>query len=100
MEQDNHPNQYANGICCQLKKFPKPEYGVVPFTCQTREGVSTKDIDIPSTISCEQEETLVSCGIKGLQEIQGTYINPMDPNTCIVRTSSDAWGVTAVANCC
>ena len=100
VQQEGHANQYASGICCQLKMISNPEYEVVPFTCQTREGALSTNINLPWTISCEQGETLVSCGIDGWHEIQGTYIEPNDPNTYIVDTSSASRAVTAIANCC
>ena len=75
------------------------QQSIVPFDCQIREGNFTRDIDSPSTISCESDETLVSCGISGWDEIQGTYIDPSNSNTCIVRTSTSNV-VTAIAWCC
>ena len=70
------------------------------FKCQTRVGNPTYNPTIPSTISCQTNETLVSCGVSGIEDLQGTYIDPQDPNTCIAGTSSSDWYVTAVANCC
>ena len=66
---------------------------------QTRKGKASIDIDNPSTISCEEGETLVSCGIIGLHAIQGTYIDPNNPNTCIAGTSISGFSVKAVATC-
>ena len=100
MEQDNHDNQYANGICCQLKKFPEPEYEVVPFTCKTRKGFPSNNITLGSSISCAPDETLVSCGIEGKIELIGTYIWPNDPETCHTTTSRAFSPATAIANCC
>ena len=72
---------------------------IVPFDCQIRIG--TGDINSSSTnISCESDEILVSCGIIGFNKIQGTYIDPSNPNTCIVGTSNTSYSVIAVANCC
>ena len=73
---------------------------IIPFTCQTRLGATSSNVESPSTVSCLSDEILVSCGVSGTNDLEGTYIDPDEPNTCIVGTSSASWGVTAVANCC
>ena len=70
---------------------------IVPFDCERRIG----EVNSSSTISCESDEILVSCGIiNGLHKIQGTYIDPSNSNTCIVGASNTSYFVIAVANCC
>ena len=74
---------------------------IIPIKYQTRRGISSKNIYNPSKISCKTGEILISCGIDGhgLYEIQGTYIDPNDSNTCIAGTSNSNYAVTAVAIC-
>lgn len=76
------------------------ETEIISFTCQTRTGPPSNDANTQSFVICEPEETMVSCGVIGSKELQGTYIDPEDSNSCIVGTSSSAWIVIAVANCC
>ena len=70
------------------------------FSCQRRTGSSSSNTGSPSIISCDTGEILVSCGIAGTDQLQGTYIDPLNPNTCVAGTSSNSWSVTAVAYCC
>ena len=72
---------------------------IVPIEYQTRRGMPSTNITNLSTVSCKTNETLVSCGIDGCHAIQGTYIDPNNPNTCIAGTSSSNHPVTAVAIC-
>jgi len=73
---------------------------VIDFSCQRRVG-STVFADF-SSVSCEPGETLVSCGIEGVNQIYGTFIDPSDPNTCTVgQTDNNSMeGVEPVAVCC
>ena len=66
---------------------------------QTRWGAPSTDPKKPSTASCQTGETLVSCGIDGVQDIQGTYIDPNDPKTCYASTSNTNYQVSAIAIC-
>ena len=72
---------------------------IVPIKYQIRRGKSSNNTNLPSIVSCEPDEILLSCGIEGWQEIQGTYIDPHYPNTCIAGTSSSNEAVEAVATC-
>ena len=39
-------------------------------------------IDSISTVSCNSDETMVSCTLRGEHNIGGTYVSSDDPNTC------------------
>ena len=69
---------------------------IVPVKYQARRGIESTT---KSTVSCETDEILVSCGIKGRHALQGTHIDPTDQNTCVARSSSSDSSVTAVAIC-
>ena len=75
-------------------------YAMIQFNCQTRQGSSTSNPSQMSSVSCEENETLVSCGISGWQQIGGTYIDPQFPNICNAITLSASYSVQAIANCC
>ena len=53
-------------------------------------------------VTCDANlgEILVSCGVAGAGTIQGTYIDPGDPMTCIAGKRISSGTAYAVANCC
>ena len=56
-------------LLISLVSIYSDDYVVIPFTCETRQGSSTSNPSLMSSISCDIDETLVSCGIIGLEEI-------------------------------
>merc|ERR1712190_346048 len=71
------------------------------ITCTSRFGNSIRGVSKKSTVQCIPGETMVSCGLKGVQHIGGTEgVSSKDGSTCFARTDSNSYSVQAVANCC
>lgn len=63
-------------------------------------GNSAGDANDASVASCNDCETLSSCGIDGWEDVWGTYSDPSNPNTCIASQDTSGQRVRAVAVCC
>ena len=70
------------------------------FSCVVRDGNSVKAVGAISSASCQAGEVLASCGIAGTHLIEGTYVDPAEPNKCQAQTMSGSYAVKAKAVCC
>eukprot|EP01084_Bolivina_argentea_P039335 72695_1 len=71
---------------------------VVPLSCTTRAGPTLIGVGVTSSVSCGIGETLVSCGIRGSQNIGGAKIN--SNNECIALSNDATYNFEAQAVCC
>jgi len=70
------------------------------FSCVVRNGNRVQTIGAISSASCQSGEVLASCGVAGVHLLEGTYIDPAEPNKCQAQTMSASYAVTAKAVCC
>eukprot|EP00486_Rosalina_sp_Unknown_P008394 CAMPEP_0201577644 /NCGR_PEP_ID=MMETSP0190_2-20130828/24129_1 /ASSEMBLY_ACC=CAM_ASM_000263 /TAXON_ID=37353 /ORGANISM="Rosalina sp." /LENGTH=698 /DNA_ID=CAMNT_0048009901 /DNA_START=144 /DNA_END=2236 /DNA_ORIENTATION=+ len=87
-------------VCQDPTLVDNEEPDPLDFECVVREGSSTNTPGSPSTVSCHAGEVLTSCGLRGVHQVYGTYIDPANPNTCMAGTMVTNYSVKAEAVCC
>mmetsp|Transcript_42258 Transcript_42258/g.69649 ORF Transcript_42258/g.69649 Transcript_42258/m.69649 type:complete len:561 (+) Transcript_42258:101-1783(+) len=89
---------FAALLCGEYARAVDSE--LVPFTCESRQGSGASGTLAKSSVSCEDGETLVSCGVNGVQDINGAWIDPSTPNQCDAYSTSTTYTTHATARCC
>mmetsp|Transcript_58046 Transcript_58046/g.52280 ORF Transcript_58046/g.52280 Transcript_58046/m.52280 type:complete len:355 (-) Transcript_58046:146-1210(-) len=77
----------------------------IQLSCRAVQGSEVRGGGEISRAKCPRRTTLVSCGINGWHNIGGTIVRPSRDNVCEAELSEDVtttqpYGVAAVANCC
>ena len=93
----NYTKQYT---ACK-PTTPTPVY----INCKTVTGNTVTGAGDISRAKCPRRTLLVSCGIDGWHNVGGTRVRPAKDNVCEAElsediTTSQPYGVAAVANCC